>query len=164
MKGNSKHILPLYDTIQGGLVIFDIEKVQKDDELSYNYRHVNVNKKAGYDAVVSAIIHSEYSLDAEVALCKDKSHKLNKKSDKEHSDYLALCEKAKIVAHAVCGDYTEDVLKTKSVPDLDEIAAALDVELVDPSYSTALKPAKRNKIMSRITVHSQVQIGNKVGL
>ena len=149
MKGNSKHIPPLYQSIQGGLVIFDIDKIEKDDDVSYDYRHVNINKKAGYDAVVSAIIHSEYSIDAEISFGKDKSYKLNKKTDKENTDYLAFCEKAKIVAHAVVGDYTQEVLSLKKLDELDEIADALDVELLDPSYSSALKSGKIQKILGR---------------
>ena len=155
MKGNSNLIPSLYDKIQGGLVTFDIEEVQKDDETSYNYRHVNINKKAGYNAVVAVIIHSEYSIDAEMALGKDQSYKLGKKPDKEHTDYLAFCDKAKIVAHAVLGDYTDNVLKTKSVSELDEIADALDVELVDPDYNAVLKTEKINKIMSRMAASKQ---------
>jgi len=147
-------IPPLYSDIQYGLVRCFIEAGQRGDETGthteYSYHHINVNKKAGYGAVVSAIIHSEYSIDAEISLGKDKTYKLNKKTDKEHSGYLSFCEKAKIVAHAILGDYSEDVLQTLIVADLDEIAEALDVELVYPNYSGALKSVKIQKIEDRI--------------
>ena len=130
----------------------------------YSYHHINVNIKAGYDEIVSAIIHSGYSLDAEISFGKDKAYELNKKSDTERSGYLAFCEKAKIDAHAVVGGYTDDVLKKLSNPELDEIADALDVELLDPSYSSALKSGKIQKILGRSQRdgHSQVQLGNEV--
>lgn len=156
MIGHSTTIPPLYSDMQHGLVRCFVEATQKEYEsgtqTEYSYHHININKKAGYKAIVAAIVHSQYTIDDEIAMSKDKAYNLQKKLAKEHADYLAFAENAKIVAHAVCGDYAQEVLTKKSVNDLDEIAEALDVPLVYDNYSNALKAEKVKLILQRIAM------------
>lgn len=157
MTGKSNTIPPLYSEIQKGLISCFVEAEQREDETGetrteYSYHHVNINRRAGYGSIVSAIIHSKYTIDDEISLIKDKSHNLSKKTVKEHSDYLAFVDKAKIVAHAVLGNITQAVLAKRTVDDIDEIADALDVPLVYDNYSNALKAEKVKLILQRISM------------
>lgn len=156
MIGKSNTVPPLYSDTQRGLIRCFVEAEQKEDEMGtrtgYSYYHINVNKKARYGAIVAAIIHSEYSMNDEIAMGKDKAYGLKKKLDQEHSDYLSFADKAKIVAHAVLGDYTNDTLKDVKVAELDEIADALDVALVSPKYGEGKKSEKIAMILNRISM------------
>jgi len=89
----------------------------------YRYRCLRVRKGMSFDDIFSKIIHSHDGYDP---------------------------EKAEVLAHCACGDYTVNSLKKMKVEDIEVIGNCLSLPLIHPDFAGMKKGRKIQKILGRI--------------